>query len=102
MAIQQANTSRGGDTNTNTNNIATANTMGAATLNPNQDCFPGGRKQSGPSSLYNSEAYKAYYTHSAAANSSQTVGQVTGQAANDADEYKQKISPKLTLNLNIA
>ena len=36
-------------------------------LSPNSDRFPT-RKQSVPG-IYNSEAYKAYYTHSAAASS---------------------------------
>ena len=41
--------------------------QGAASHTLNSDRFLG-RKHSGPSGLFNSEAYKAYYTHSAANN----------------------------------
>ena len=81
--IVQANTSRGDTTNrrmhpvTQRESAALSPTGTAAThLSPTSDRFPG-RKQSGPASFYNSEAYKAYYTHNPAANkaSNSTVGQ---------------------------
>ena len=46
----------------------------ATAISPNSHRFPASkRKQSGANGIYNSEAYKAYYTHSSATNPSQVT-----------------------------